>query len=229
MDRGAWNPVLCRRKVGSQRGDTNEGVLITIFVDNIPDSMDSKGLFNLFQKFGPVKDVFISGKRRKASKSRFGFGSYDCEVAAWVAIQKADGLWCGNKALRQKPRRLSRGDEGRVDNRWVHSKKWKGKGVQKSYAEALLSDDARDRERVVLKAYAERNGWRSESLVVQLSSFLAFKDFREEMRSRGMGDVVAREGGGKLVLLTFPTTHHMQEGKRKLQGWGKQWCESINE
>ncbi|CAL5396460.1 unnamed protein product [Camellia sinensis] len=156
--------------------------------------------------------MFGKRKRRKASNSRFGFVRYDCQVATSVAIQKADGLWCGNKALRvkraeyqkipaegqQKPRGLSRGDEGRVQNRWVQALKWTGKGDQKSYAEVLLSADARGRERVVIKAQAEGNGWRSESLIVQLSSFLAFKDFREEMICRGMTNVVAREEGGKL-------------------------------
>ncbi|XP_028072259.1 zinc finger BED domain-containing protein RICESLEEPER 1-like [Camellia sinensis] len=71
-----------------------------------------------------------SKKRRKVSNSRFGFVRYDYEVAARVAIQKEDGLWCGNKALRvkcaeyqkpqsaglEKPRGLSRGDEGREEN-----------------------------------------------------------------------------------------------------------------
>ncbi|GMP69083.1 hypothetical protein CsSME_00028478 [Camellia sinensis var. sinensis] len=137
MDRGGWKPVLHRRKVGSQLRDTTEGGWITIFVDNIPGSMDSKSLFTLFRKFSLVKDVFIPGKRRKASNSRFGFVSYDCQVAASVGIQKADGLWCGNKALRvkraeyqkipaegqQKPRGLSRGDEGLVQNRWVQTPK----------------------------------------------------------------------------------------------------------
>ncbi|KAL7257570.1 hypothetical protein ACSBR1_003807 [Camellia fascicularis] len=172
MDRGGWKPVLRRRKVGSQLRDTKEGGWITIFVDNIYDSMDPKSLFTLFRKFGLVKDVFILGQRRKASNSRFGFVRYDCQVAIRVAIQKVDGLWCGNKALRvkcaeyqkiqaegqQKLGGLSRGDEGRVQNRWVQSKKWTGKGVQKSYAEVLLSDDAKDRERVVIKAHAEENG-----------------------------------------------------------------------
>ncbi|KAL7218674.1 hypothetical protein ACSBR2_011857 [Camellia fascicularis] len=102
MERGGWNPVIRRRKVGSQHGHLKEAVLVSIFVDNIPDSMDPKGLFNLFQKFGLVKDVFILGKRMKASRSRFGFVRYDCEVAAQMAIHKADGLWCDNKALRVK-------------------------------------------------------------------------------------------------------------------------------
>ncbi|KAL7161709.1 hypothetical protein ACSBR2_042227 [Camellia fascicularis] len=73
MEGGGWNPVIQRRRVGSQNGSQKEAMMIvTIFVDNIPDSMGPKGLFNLFRKFGLVKDVFILGKRRKASRSRFG-------------------------------------------------------------------------------------------------------------------------------------------------------------
>ncbi|KAL7215151.1 hypothetical protein ACSBR1_027338 [Camellia fascicularis] len=105
-------------------------MIVTIFIDNIPDSMSPKRLFNLFQKFGLVKDVFIPGKRRRASRSRFGFVRYDCEVAAGIATQKADGLWCDNKELRvkraqfQKPQRAgqpeqkgqNRGEDGRRIN-----------------------------------------------------------------------------------------------------------------
>ncbi|KAL7180892.1 hypothetical protein ACSBR1_039868 [Camellia fascicularis] len=51
--------------------------------------MDPKSLFGLFSKFGIVKDVFIPMKRRKATRSRFGFVRYDCPVAAEMAgIQK---------------------------------------------------------------------------------------------------------------------------------------------
>ncbi|CAL5381053.1 unnamed protein product [Camellia sinensis] len=102
MERGGWNPVIHRKKVGRQRRPGKEGGLVTIFVDNIPESMDPKGLSSLFCKFGIVKDVFIPGKRRKATRSRFGFVRYDCEVAADMAIQKANGLWCDNKALMVK-------------------------------------------------------------------------------------------------------------------------------
>ncbi|KAL7180431.1 hypothetical protein ACSBR1_043600 [Camellia fascicularis] len=110
MERGGWNAVIQRRKVGGQHGFRKEAMIVTIFVDNIPDSMP-KGLFNLFRKFGLVNDVFIPGKRRKTSRSRFGFVRYGCEVSAGIAIQKADGLWCDNKELRvkraefQKPQR----------------------------------------------------------------------------------------------------------------------------
>ncbi|KAL7245687.1 hypothetical protein ACSBR2_000922 [Camellia fascicularis] len=56
--------------------------VITVFVDNLPDFLDPKGLYTLFTKFGVVKDVFIPFKRRKATRSRFGFVCYDYPIAA---------------------------------------------------------------------------------------------------------------------------------------------------
>ncbi|KAL7198229.1 hypothetical protein ACSBR2_020693 [Camellia fascicularis] len=64
--------------------------------------MEPKGLYSLFNNFGVVKDVYISFKRRKQTRSRFGFVRYDCPVAAQMAVQKANGLWCDNRALKVK-------------------------------------------------------------------------------------------------------------------------------
>ncbi|KAL7253717.1 hypothetical protein ACSBR1_008129 [Camellia fascicularis] len=64
--------------------------------------MDPKRLYTLFSKFGIVKEVFIPMKRRQITDSRFRFVRYDCKVAADMAVQKADGLWCDNKALKVK-------------------------------------------------------------------------------------------------------------------------------
>ncbi|KAL7264396.1 hypothetical protein ACSBR1_002365 [Camellia fascicularis] len=75
---GGWKPVLSKH--GGQ------------------ESMDPKGLFTLFTNFGVVKDVFIPNKRRKMTRSRFGFVRYDCLNAASMAIQKANGLWYDNRA-----------------------------------------------------------------------------------------------------------------------------------
>ncbi|KAL7162427.1 hypothetical protein ACSBR2_042838 [Camellia fascicularis] len=61
--------------------------------------MDPKGLFNLFEKFGVIKDIFIPQKRRRNTNTRFGFVRYSCEVVAKVAVQKAHGLWVDDKKL----------------------------------------------------------------------------------------------------------------------------------
>ncbi|KAL7169036.1 hypothetical protein ACSBR2_034128 [Camellia fascicularis] len=191
--------------------------------------MDSKGLFKLFRKFGIVKDAFIPRKRRRVSGSKFGFVRYDCEVSADMAIQKTDGLWCDNKALKvkrvdfQKPhalghqskRVLNRGDDGRLMHQRPQRQQCQGVGVKQSYAEALVRGGASVSEKVVIRDYKEGNGWLYESLVVKLCSFLAVEDFKAELYNRGMRDVIVRDNGGRIVVLTFNSVQQMLEGMNK--------------
>ncbi|XP_028051730.1 serine/arginine-rich splicing factor 8-like [Camellia sinensis] len=115
MERGGWSPVLRRRRVrrvGNQSSRSkNVDGLFTIFVDEITDSMDPKRLFTLFSKFGIVKDVFIPAKRRQVTSSWFEFVRYDCKVAADMSVQKVDGIWCDNKALKVKNAEYRKGDQ----------------------------------------------------------------------------------------------------------------------
>ncbi|KAL7208256.1 hypothetical protein ACSBR1_030083 [Camellia fascicularis] len=120
MKRGGWKQVIRRRRVGLQGNRSLKEGLFTLFVDGLPNSMDPKSLYSLFGKFGVVKDVFIPSKQRKSLGTRFGFVRYDCKVAADMAIQKANGLWCDNKALRvkqadvQKSERIGGGGKDRL-------------------------------------------------------------------------------------------------------------------
>lgn len=99
---GGWIPVVNQRRGGGSRGYEERSGLFTVFIDNIPSSLDAKSLFELFKKFGVVKDVFIPFKRRKATNSRFGFVRFNCHVASGVAIQKANGLLVDDKVLAVK-------------------------------------------------------------------------------------------------------------------------------
>ncbi|XP_028095932.1 serine/arginine-rich splicing factor SC35-like [Camellia sinensis] len=99
---GGWKPVVKQRNrvFGRMKGGRDSWIIV--FVDNLPDSMDPKGLFSLFNNFGVVRDVFIPNKTRRISSTRFGFVRYDCRVAANVAIQRANGLWVEDRALKVK-------------------------------------------------------------------------------------------------------------------------------
>ncbi|XP_028123753.1 serine/arginine-rich splicing factor SC35-like [Camellia sinensis] len=99
---GGWRLVLYERGRRKQGSVPAKPGIYTIFVDNIPLSMNPKGLYELFKKFGVVRDMFIPTKTRKTTRSRFGFVRYDFSVAAEMAIQKANGVWCDDKALRVK-------------------------------------------------------------------------------------------------------------------------------
>ncbi|GAB2277438.1 hypothetical protein Dimus_012144 [Dionaea muscipula] len=67
--------------------------LITIFVEDLPDSMNPGEFYKLFAKFGVVKDAFIPRKRNKMGR-RFGFILYNCLVAA--------DIWIRDKELKVK-------------------------------------------------------------------------------------------------------------------------------
>ena len=94
--------MLRKRWVGKQHSASMGVGLVTIFVDDIPEKMDPKGLFTLFNKFRVIKDVFIPMRRRKSDNVKIQVCSVNCSIAASIAIQKADGIWCDDKRLKLK-------------------------------------------------------------------------------------------------------------------------------
>ncbi|KAL7252244.1 hypothetical protein ACSBR1_013986 [Camellia fascicularis] len=86
---GGWQPVI-RRHGGWRCGAKGRKI------------HGPRWSHKLFFNYGVVTDTFIPNKRRKLTRSRFGFVRYNCFVAADMAVQKANGLWCGDCALRVK-------------------------------------------------------------------------------------------------------------------------------
>ncbi|KAL7224191.1 hypothetical protein ACSBR1_025618 [Camellia fascicularis] len=236
MDRGGWKPVFRRRGMIKAIRDSKVGELFTVFVDNIPESMNLRSLFELFAKFGIVKDVFIPKKRRKITGSRFGFIRYNCSVAAAMAVQRADGLCCDDKALKVKRAEFKRGDLDKIKqpggfNQRTQSmgrnKNWddhrggqqikQDLGGQKSYAEVVGKGVAQGREEVVVQVSEEGNGWLYKSLIIKLHTFFSLSAFKEECQKRGLQEVIIRVGEGRLVILTFPSVMEMKTQKEELQ------------
>ncbi|KAL7257939.1 hypothetical protein ACSBR1_004125 [Camellia fascicularis] len=101
---GGWQPVVRRhggRGVWSRR---EEVIVHSIFVDNLPETMGTKGLYTIFSNYGVVMDVFILTKRRKLTQSRFGFVRYNYFLVADMAVQKANGLWCDDHSSKSRYR-----------------------------------------------------------------------------------------------------------------------------
>ncbi|GAB2289444.1 hypothetical protein Dimus_023753 [Dionaea muscipula] len=103
-----WNPVT-RKKAWRQRGMQND-LVVTIYVEDLPEQLNRKEMHHLFSKFGVVCDVYIPFKRNWKGM-RFGFVRYGCKVAADVAVQKTNGLWIGDKKLTVKLAEYSRGHQ----------------------------------------------------------------------------------------------------------------------
>ncbi|CAL5400682.1 unnamed protein product [Camellia sinensis] len=145
---GEWRPVFQKRHFGGRSNST--GGVHNVFVNNLPDSMHPKGLYDLFTNFGVVIDVYISSKRRHSTGTRFGFVRYDYLVTAEMAIQKAHNTWCDDRALKVKRVDFKKKNISKVKpqadvhhlppvetgKRWMRVEEINIKG--KSYAEAVM-------------------------------------------------------------------------------------------
>ncbi|KAL7210268.1 hypothetical protein ACSBR1_031770 [Camellia fascicularis] len=52
-------------EAGECGAEGKEAIVHSIFVDNLPETMGTKGLYTIFSNYGVVVDVFIPTKRRK--------------------------------------------------------------------------------------------------------------------------------------------------------------------
>ncbi|GMP95174.1 hypothetical protein CsSME_00044319 [Camellia sinensis var. sinensis] len=180
---GGWIPVVRDKgRSGTWRSRMSSGVF-NVFVDNLPASLDPKGLFNLFTKFGVIKDVFMPKKRRRATNTRFGFVRFNCSVAARVAVQKANGLWVDDRSLQVKHAEFGKVKAVHEAARTLPSAQGRrpipqaiGEGVgrdgpkgfrdQRSYAQAVAGERAKGLGGIYLKAEEVGNGWLFESVVI---------------------------------------------------------------
>ncbi|KAL6980015.1 hypothetical protein U1Q18_021666 [Sarracenia purpurea var. burkii] len=72
----------------------------TIFIDNIPNTIDNRRLGHIFKHCGVVGDAFVSVTRRRRTKSRFGFVMFGKHGSALAAINCFDDAWLLNHKLR---------------------------------------------------------------------------------------------------------------------------------
>ena len=176
-----WVQVINRRKFSGLRIKGNGLEVFTIFVDNLPDSMDAKELFRLFTNYGVA--TFILAKRRRKNGSRFGFLRHNCAVAAKMAVDKTNRMWVKEKALGVKEDEFGRSGRNeaslkdgemkgkvfeRKEPRW-NDPKGKGlsstidgfqrKGGTQTFAEVVKGERREKLCQQVVNVREEGNGW----------------------------------------------------------------------
>lgn len=223
---GGWIPVVNQRRGGGSRGYEDRRGLFTVFVDNIPSSLDAKSLFKLYNKFGVVSDVYIPSKRRIATNSRFGFVRFDCHVASDMAVQKTNGMLVDDKVLAVKyaahdrsvssMRRPQAIIEAPNQNR--------GKGFSsfighKSFAEVLsgASNLGDAKASMTVKANEDGHSWLYESVVIRMNSDFSINSIRSALKDIGLDQVVVRKGGGRDVILTFKSKEELQSNIQQIK------------
>ncbi|GMI90346.1 hypothetical protein HRI_002703900 [Hibiscus trionum] len=110
-----------RRSEGSRRYEGNRRQSWTIFVGNLSKQIHWKGVWQVFNRYGQVVDVFVPTKRVRDG-SRFGFVRMAIERDAKRAIEHLHrrwiyggriGVWLGGgRESRFGSKRMSNGNSG---------------------------------------------------------------------------------------------------------------------
>ncbi|CAO2840902.1 unnamed protein product [Amaranthus hypochondriacus] len=117
-------------------GDTRKN-LITLFVDGISKTVTVTLLRNLFEKQGKVRDIYVSGKRRKLVKESFGFVRYSTMREAQEAINKLDGVVVHGVKLKVSMAKYYKGGVPAVNE---HEKSQKQPPLKKGVLNPALRD-----------------------------------------------------------------------------------------
>ncbi|XP_028061620.1 uncharacterized protein LOC114265048 [Camellia sinensis] len=237
--KGGWIPVVKQRRRGGAWDKEVRRGLHTIFVDNLPRSMDAKSLFKLFSKFGVVSDVFIPFKRRRVSNSRFGFVRFGCPVASDVAIQKANGLLVDDKVLAVNMASYDRNNrviqsQRRVQNNRGDIEPTTKKGQtpfvgSRTFAQVLKGGKLNGEACTTIKANEDGHGWLYDSVIIRLKLDYTVNSIREALEEKGISQVVVRKGGGRDVVVTFNSQEEMQSNVHNLKVWFKEWSNFVLE
>ncbi|KAH7856731.1 hypothetical protein Vadar_004862 [Vaccinium darrowii] len=207
--------------------------LFTVFVDNLPSSMDVAWLRQLFSPFGCVKDVFIPSKRSSSFNTKFGFVRFKRREEAASAIEDLNGALIRDFNIVAQFAKYSKGsplisrkkvDEVMNDFSSSSLHVWHPLSVGNrskqhvpfnlSYAEALKSASNVSTEGFELKQVAEKSrptidarphgySWLSRSAVVKLKYPASSECVLKALKCIHCEDVLIRSLGGLFMLLTF--------------------------
>ncbi|KAL7175953.1 hypothetical protein ACSBR2_029511 [Camellia fascicularis] len=73
------------------------------------------------------------------------------------------------------------------------------------------------------------NEWLFNSLVVKLRPQFSFGEFKEDLQNRGLQNIEVKEGGGRLVYVTFQLVQAMRSRSTNIIKWVEDWCETTTE
>ncbi|GAB2280515.1 hypothetical protein Dimus_015141 [Dionaea muscipula] len=165
--------------------------------------MSARDLFVLLENFVKVYDVFIPGKRRIITKSRFGFVKVRGPEDAHFFIKKVNGLWVSDQMMIVK--------EAFPGERPHPSRQ------KKSYVDAVkgakvnVPNDHRDVEGTRsssphVHVEEARTQWLYCLLIGTLADDKEVQSFKEEFNNIQPLPFQLTDCGGKLLILTFSTS-----------------------
>ncbi|KAF7149002.1 hypothetical protein RHSIM_Rhsim03G0015400 [Rhododendron simsii] len=71
----------------------------TVFVDNLPNGIRKGFLYNLFSRFGKIRDCYIPDKKSKRTGQSFGFIRFESIIDAAQAVEFTNRYWIWGREL----------------------------------------------------------------------------------------------------------------------------------
>lgn len=92
----------------------------TIFVDNLPVQIRKIWVYNLFSRFGKIRDIFIPFKKSKITGRKFGFVRFYNSKEASFAISNVDRTWWWDHLLVVKYARFLKDQDRQIYHQQSH-------------------------------------------------------------------------------------------------------------
>ncbi|KAI8524293.1 hypothetical protein RHMOL_Rhmol13G0139200 [Rhododendron molle] len=204
--------------------------LFTVYVDNLPKSMDVGRLRQLFTPFGRVEDVYMPSKRSSSFNTKFGFVRFKRREEAVNAIEDLDGLVIRKFTIVVQFAKYSKdnpiasqknfvGVKKIISAPFTHSlqpkpiefqSKQRDPNYCSSYANILKGGALAGRQKLV-EAKVVGLGWLQKSAVGKLISFCHVNTLQDLFISNGIWDAQIRHMGGLNVLISFDSLESLNE------------------
>jgi len=173
----------------------------------------------IFQRWGRVEEVFISGKLNRWG-NRFGFVRF-CDVKNITKLEsELDSICIGSMKLyvnipryrkheahlpapqmTEPPNSKQSNKQGKVVKQW-RVKAGYQHNVQKNSKNGTVKDSEKDWKGPVISSEPLKLPWLEESWVGTMKDYMSMEVLREEMLHEGLGSIRVRYLGDNQVLLT---------------------------
>ncbi|KAI7985209.1 Polyadenylate-binding protein 1-like [Camellia lanceoleosa] len=212
-----WKVVRRHRRTNLASNGIRTLPMVTMFVDNLPDSMDKEWLLQLCSAAGKVQDVFISKKLSKRSKRRFGFVRFRSKEEADRAVEAVNGVTVRDCRLFAKMAAFCKEGQGlrevvksngtgriRNDDPYGAYRGTIGQSQGRNVSYQTFADvvtgcnkDCHKALSPSVKADEYGNEWLRRSVVGKTYTFCSVKAVEDILKNVGVLNLQVREIGGK--------------------------------
>ncbi|CAI9264957.1 unnamed protein product [Lactuca saligna] len=244
---GEWTEVRQRRRRHQEDHNLTKSMATSFFFQNFPEDWDEKALWQTFQRYGTIVDLYLARKRNIKNK-RFGFVRFIRIENISEFERKLNGIWIGNYKLRVNLARFQRKSTANLRSTMppnghgqtkqpygyphLHSFQPNNQDAQKctkSYAEVVAGDklpkETTNPTPIRMTSFEETREFMKRALVGKVENFQALMNVRAFPEVEECPTVVMRYLGGLKMLVEFESeaakSKFLVDGRQIWKPWFK--------